>query len=125
MNRLRDEFPYANVTGRNGALSATPPMDLCLDKFVEPDVDLVFIEYCANDGAPTGSIEHDTLVQSGYERLIRRILSLPGRPAVVLLQAMAMGLMFAPASPGKLGFLDTCEDMYGGLAQCDLTWLSM
>jgi hypothetical protein len=38
---------------RNGCLPATPSalMEMCLEQSVDADVDLLFIEYVANDGA--------------------------------------------------------------------------
>lgn len=50
---LQVAFPRANVTTRNGALPATPSalMNMCLEQYVDPDVDLVFVEYVANDGS--------------------------------------------------------------------------
>lgn len=128
VSRAARAFPAARVQGRNGALSATPSMlmDLCLETCVDPDVDLVFVEYCANDGPPSGVAFHDAMVLAGYERLLRRLLALPGRPAVVLVQTMPKGAMYAASAAGKRGFLDTREDAYGALAQYyDLPWLSV
>ena len=50
---LKEAFPRANITTRNGALPATPSalMNMCLENYVDADVDLVFVEYIANDGA--------------------------------------------------------------------------
>ncbi len=93
---LREAFPRANITTRNGALPATPSalMNMCLETYVDAgewlkggsgcgcvltallchlglhaaftrtdntqhalktraDVDLLFVEYCANDGSNT------------------------------------------------------------------------
>lgn len=38
---------------RNGCLPATPSalMDMCLEQSIDADVDLLFVEYVANDGA--------------------------------------------------------------------------
>ena len=46
-------FPKANITLRNGALPATPSslMNMCLEQYVDAAVDLVFVEYVANDGS--------------------------------------------------------------------------
>lgn len=43
----------AQITLRNGCLPATPSalMDMCLEQSIDADVDLLFIEYVANDGA--------------------------------------------------------------------------
>jgi hypothetical protein len=50
---MKTAFPKANVTTRNGALPATPSalMNMCLEQYVDEDVDLVFVEYVANDGS--------------------------------------------------------------------------
>lgn len=50
---LKTAFPRANITTRNGALPATPSalMNMCLEQYVDEDVDLVFVEYVANDGS--------------------------------------------------------------------------
>jgi UDP-glucose:glycoprotein glucosyltransferase len=50
---LRTAFPRTNITMRNGALPATPSalMNMCLENYVDDDVDLVLVEYVANDGA--------------------------------------------------------------------------
>jgi hypothetical protein len=43
---MRAAFPNANVVVRNGALPATPSalMNMCLETYVDEDVDLVFVE---------------------------------------------------------------------------------
>lgn len=50
---LKTAFPRTNITTRNGALPATPSalMNMCLEQYVDEDVDLMFVEYVANDGA--------------------------------------------------------------------------
>jgi hypothetical protein len=50
---MKTAFPKANVTTKNGALPATPSalMNMCLEQYVDEDVDLVFVEYVANDGS--------------------------------------------------------------------------
>lgn len=49
---VQEAFPAANVTGRNGCVPATPSayMNMCLEHFLDDDVDLVFVEYATNDG---------------------------------------------------------------------------
>ncbi|KAG2487228.1 hypothetical protein HYH03_014201 [Edaphochlamys debaryana] len=63
-------------------------MIMCLDQFVDPDVDLVFVEYIMNNGDDFNM--YDNRVVKDMERLIRRLLALPGKPAVVLMQAPNM-----------------------------------
>lgn len=50
---LKTAFPKAIITTRNGALPATPSalMNMCLEQYVDEDVDLMFVEYVANDGS--------------------------------------------------------------------------
>jgi hypothetical protein len=50
---LRTAFPHAEISMRNGALPATPSalMNMCLEQYVDADVDLIFVEYVANDGS--------------------------------------------------------------------------
>ena len=93
---MHHSFPNANIEGRNLAFSATPSMlmDLCLEKHIDADVHLVFVEYCANDGRRTGNVAHDDMITRGYERLLHRLLNLPGSPAVVLVQSMSKGMMY-------------------------------
>ncbi|GBF94284.1 SGNH hydrolase, partial [Raphidocelis subcapitata] len=69
---MRDAFPRSNVTARNGALPATPSalMNMCLETYVDSGIDLLFVEYCANDG----SDPHDRVKPKVYERLLRKIL---------------------------------------------------
>lgn len=52
---MREAFPRASITARNGALPATPSalMNMCLETYVDPEIDLLFVEYCANDGSDT------------------------------------------------------------------------
>jgi lysophospholipase L1-like esterase len=120
---LRGAFPRANVTTRNGALPATPSalMNMCLETYVDDDVDLVFVEYVANDG----SNALDTVKPKVYERLVRKLLNKRNRPAVVLVQLMPKGMAFAPGNREKVPFAATLEDVYGAQAQYyDLPWLS-
>jgi hypothetical protein len=50
---MKRAFPRASISLRNGALPATPSalMNMCLEQYVDDDVDLVFVEYVANDGS--------------------------------------------------------------------------
>ncbi|KAI8475674.1 MAG: hypothetical protein J3K34DRAFT_27974 [Monoraphidium minutum] len=120
---LKDAFPRSNVTARNGALPATPSalMNMCLETYIDADVDLLFVEYVANDG----SNAHDLVKPKVYERLIRKILQKRRAPAVVLMQLMPKGMAFAPGNKEKVPFAATLEDVYGAQAQYyDAPWLS-
>jgi len=60
-----------------------------------------------------------------YERLVRKIMQKPHKPAVVMLQLMPKGMAFGPGNREKAPFPATLEDMYGALAQYyDAPWLS-
>uniref|UniRef100_A0A383VEL6 SGNH hydrolase-type esterase domain-containing protein n=1 Tax=Tetradesmus obliquus TaxID=3088 RepID=A0A383VEL6_TETOB len=109
---LRRAFPSATITQRNGCVPATTAeyVSMCLDKFVDRDVDLIFLEYAINDGYTDTSV--NTQHAQAFERLIRKLLQLPHKPAVVLMQALAQGIYGARGL-----FYWTVEDHYGVLAQ--------
>ncbi|KAF8069512.1 ASAT1 [Scenedesmus sp. PABB004] len=121
--RLRAAFPAANVAARNGAVPATPSgwMSLCLEQHLDADADLVFVEYAVNDGHTASAAKRRT-----FERLLRKVLAQPRRPAVVLVQLPTVGQAFARGHPRKVGFDATVEDAYAALASYyDLPSLSM
>lgn len=64
-------------------------MVMCLDHSVEPDTDIVFVEYLLNDGFEDQIKRNEKLM--AYEKLVRRIMALPHRPAVVLMQVGVWG----------------------------------
>ncbi|KAG2485763.1 hypothetical protein HYH03_015477 [Edaphochlamys debaryana] len=111
---LVDSFPRANITCRNGAVPATPSafMVMCLEHSVDPDVDLVFVEYLINDGLDERLF--DSPVVRSMERLIRRLLRLPGRPAVVLMQTPFRHMTVE--TPDRRPFHETMEEAEGALA---------
>eukprot|EP00877_Chromochloris_zofingiensis_P007869 jgi/Chrzof1/3335/Cz12g21090.t1 len=120
---LQGAFPKSNVIMRNGALPATPSalMNMCLETYVDEEVDVVFVEYAANDG----SNRYDPIKPKVYERLLRKILQVKHRPAIVVMQLLPKGMAFAPGHREKVPFMATLEDMYGALAQYyDTPWLS-
>ncbi|KAF8057926.1 hypothetical protein HT031_005872 [Scenedesmus sp. PABB004] len=106
---------------RNGCVPATQSefVSMCLDKFVSRDADVVFVEFTANDGYVDGSVNN--ALAHAFERLLRKLLSLPGRPAVVVMNSLQTG-----AKARGLAFYETSEDHYGVLAQYyGLPWLSV
>mmetsp|Transcript_3873 Transcript_3873/g.8308 ORF Transcript_3873/g.8308 Transcript_3873/m.8308 type:complete len:495 (-) Transcript_3873:846-2330(-) len=116
---------FRNVTLRNGCIPGTPSayMVVCLDMSVDPDVDVVFSEYILNDG------RHDSISNNPktreYERLVRRVLGLPSRPAMVMMQVYSHGNAFPNTHHEWKPFHDGIEDVYGSLAQYyDVQWLS-
>ena len=62
-------------------------MVVCLDMRMDLDVDIVFSEFILNDGL-AGTIENN-LVRT-YERLIQRVLALPNRPPMIMMQVMSL-----------------------------------
>ena len=58
-------------------------MVVCLDMSIDQDVDIIFSEYILNDGRADG-IENDRVKE--YERLVRRVLALPNRPPMIMMQ---------------------------------------
>ena len=57
-------------------------MDMCLEQSIDKEVDLLFIEYVANDGAN----RFDETKAKVHERLLRKTLQQERQPAVVLMQ---------------------------------------
>ena len=53
-------------------------MNACLQWHVPPTVDLVVVEYNINDGGAG-----DRPIRRAHERLIRKLLAFPNRPAVM------------------------------------------
>ena len=51
------------------------------------DADIVIVEYSLNDEATFSSTPFDNAVRRPFERLLRKLLQLPKRPAVILLNA--------------------------------------
>ncbi|GIL91193.1 hypothetical protein Vretimale_18816 [Volvox reticuliferus] len=120
---LTAAFPSINITARNGAVPATPAsfMVMCLDHFVDPDVDLVFLEYILNNGLDDRVFDNQVI--QVMERLIRKLLDLPGKPAVVMMQVPTHSM--ARYGDG-VRFHHTMEDLEGALAQYyDVQYLSL
>ena len=82
-------------------------MVMCLDHSVEPDTDIVFVEYLLNDGFEDQIKRNEKLM--AFEKLVRRIMALPHRPAVVLMQVGVWG------GGGSVNDLGGCGDLRAGL----------
>jgi hypothetical protein len=87
----KDAWPGSNVSVVNGAFPAVSStyMSSCVSLHVPSDSDIVLVELAANDspsydGWVGGS---GSEVKTAFERLIRKILNRPNRPAVILLNA--------------------------------------
>jgi hypothetical protein len=74
---------YGNVSIYNGAVAGTLStfMSACVRNHLPEDVDLVLVEYAVND-LPGHLLDSDQ--RMGFERLLRKVLNYPKRPAVVL-----------------------------------------
>ena len=121
---LEKVFPGISV--RNGCIAGTPSayMVVCLEMSVDADADVVFSEYILNDGKMDSIVGNINVQET--ERLIRRILSLPGRPAFVFMQTFTHGMTYPLGHNEYRPFHEGIEDVYGALAQFyDLPWLSM
>ncbi|KAG2496419.1 hypothetical protein HYH03_005645 [Edaphochlamys debaryana] len=130
-------FPKANITLRNGAIPGveSPYMILCLELSVDPDVDLVFVEFTLNDGPDPVLYENKIVKQ--MERLVRRIMALPSKPAVVLMQVPTLGMAGYPPEHPKFQtepggrwwyarFWQTSEDAQSAIAHYyDAQYLSL
>ncbi|PRW51157.1 hypothetical protein C2E21_5422 [Chlorella sorokiniana] len=57
---------------------------VCVNDMVQEDADLVIVEFSLNDGGSTGQFKENKLRLS-MERLFRKLLALPNKPAVVVL----------------------------------------
>ncbi|PNH08449.1 hypothetical protein TSOC_004974 [Tetrabaena socialis] len=127
-------FPNANITARNGCTPGVPSpyMIMCLELSVDPDVDLVFVEYTLNDGHDRLIFESQVVKDS--ERLVRRILALPNHPAVVFMHVPSHGIAGYPPSHPKFEkerdiyaeFYQTSEDVEAAVSQYyDVQYLSL
>ncbi|GLC45541.1 hypothetical protein PLESTM_001747400 [Pleodorina starrii] len=75
----------------NGAVPGTQSsyMSSCLNHHLPPGVDLVLVEYAAND-SPVPKWTFADPGRRALERLIRKLLRLPSKPAVVLVNMFAI-----------------------------------
>ncbi|GIL73990.1 hypothetical protein Vretifemale_4073 [Volvox reticuliferus] len=84
-HRLRHHFLNGAVPGTQSAY-----MSSCLRYHLPPSVDIVFVEYAANDSpAPRWTFSDPS--RRSMERLLRKLLQLPSKPAVVLVNMYAIG----------------------------------
>ncbi|GLC64570.1 hypothetical protein PLESTF_000180000 [Pleodorina starrii] len=113
-------------------------MIMCLELSVDPDVDLVFMEYTLNDAYSVHNVDEeaklvDNRIVKDAERLVRRLLDLPQRPAVVFMHSPPCGLANYPKdhpkNPNKMThrlFPMTSEDLQGAISQYyDVQYLSL
>ncbi|GIL54230.1 hypothetical protein Vafri_9776 [Volvox africanus] len=93
---LRHDFLNGAVPGTQSAY-----MSSCMRYHLPPAVDIVFVEYAAND-SPAPRWTFADPCRRSLERLFRKLLNLPSQPAVVLVNMYAIG-----AARGK--YLHTAE----------------
>lgn len=106
-------FPHKKHKLINRGIGGTSSAiySVCAEHMVHEDADLVVLEFSANDkrDAPYSDPE-----RKGYEQLIRKLLKLPGRPALLQLHHYAWwhavgdgvldgGLFYYPAGEAQLG----------------------
>jgi hypothetical protein len=79
---------YGTVNVFNGAVAGTVSMfmSVCVKNHVPEDVDIVLVEYAVNDN-PGLEFDHDQ--RKGFERLLRKLLNYPKKPAVVMINSFA------------------------------------
>ncbi len=81
----------------------------CLCRHLPRSIDVVLVEFAANDDAqPRWEPQLESKERRAFERLLRKLLSLPSRPAVVLVNAYHWHRQ--QASPGV--FWKTAENDY-------------
>lgn len=111
---LGEAYPGVAIKARNGCVPATPSafMELCLEKHMGPDADLVFMEYATNDGPEFADLDNSRT----FERLLRKVLDLPSRPAVVFVHLPTKGQAFDASNEFKRRYYESVEDVYGAFA---------
>lgn len=127
-SRIQAAFGGNQMVFHNGAVGGVTStyMTSCLKWHMPKDVDLVIVEYNVNDGFEGThchvlpcKIEYGNMnspQRRAYERLLRKLLMLPHRPAVIMLQTFDFS---------KRMFMHSAEDQLGTFAQLySLPWLS-
>ncbi|KAL4419206.1 hypothetical protein ABPG77_000600 [Micractinium sp. CCAP 211/92] len=77
---INETFPNPKHVLRNSGHGAVPSsyFSMCVSREAPLDADLVIFEFNMNDGGPLGSP-----MRRAHERLVRKVLNLPNRPAAV------------------------------------------
>ncbi|KZT33438.1 hypothetical protein SISSUDRAFT_1054222 [Sistotremastrum suecicum HHB10207 ss-3] len=99
----KETFPNTEITLVNGAVPASESdyFETCYLEHIDPDVDIVVVEMAIND-------RRFEWLAEAYEYLIRELLVLPNKPAIINLQVMA--LVFPQITMG--GDLELAVAMY-------------
>lgn len=79
---VNSSFPHSDHVFSNKGIGGTSSgiFAACAEQMVAPDADLVFVEFTYNDHENP----YDSPVRRGFEQLLRKLLALPGQPAVVM-----------------------------------------
>lgn len=79
---IREAFPHPDHQLVNGAVGGVPSsyFAVCSEWHMPQDPDLIVLETNINDG---GREHGDSPIRRAHERLIRKLLNLPSRPAVI------------------------------------------
>ncbi|KAL4423959.1 hypothetical protein ABPG75_001260 [Micractinium tetrahymenae] len=98
---INESFPHSGHVFQNGGMpgSSSGFFAPCVEQLVSPDVDLVTLEFAINDKA---DVPFASPHRKAYEQLIRRLLALPGQPAVVLLHHYAWWMAAGDGAKGGL-----------------------
>jgi lysophospholipase L1-like esterase len=106
-------FPHKGHVFINRGIGGTSSSiySVCAEHMVHKDADLVVLEFSANDKKDAPYTDPE---RRGYEQLVRKLLQLPGRPALIQLHHYAWwhavgdgvndgGLFYHPAGEAQLG----------------------
>ncbi|KAG2491956.1 hypothetical protein HYH03_009688 [Edaphochlamys debaryana] len=107
----------ASITCRNGAVRASTAsfMEICMENSLDSTVDLVLVEFCLNNAAlDNGHTVYNPVVRD-MERLLRRVLSMRSKPAVIMVKVPTPGIQDFPAPESRL-YTNTTEDLEGALS---------
>lgn len=111
-NYLADTYGK-HVTGNNGAVGGTRSnyMAVCHNMAVPRNADLIILEYALNDGNIQDRHHEMRRVQ---ERLVRKLLNYPHKPAVLLAHILPWDAR--PADPPRIPWWEGGESGYNELA---------
>jgi lysophospholipase L1-like esterase len=109
---LKQAHPQSNVTvlDRSTGGSGSAWMELCLSQYVSNPTELVLVEYAINDN-PIAPLNSDAT--RALERLVRRLLALPLRPAVLFVNLF----QFGAGGNGGNPFYNTAEHRFNEVAK--------
>ncbi|GAX81637.1 hypothetical protein CEUSTIGMA_g9065.t1 [Chlamydomonas eustigma] len=113
-NWLEDTYGKDIIEGSNGAVSGTLSayMSVCLNMHITKDVDIVFVEYSVNDWHLPGGPPFQNEMRRSFERLLRKILTYPHKPAVILVHSY----IWYQAYPVPGSFWNNAEREFNELA---------